>query len=133
MFFSCMILRSTVLRERLYSRFTKWRCVRGKNPQKIHLYVLIQNLPLISKMGIAALLIQRPTNGSHFSFFFKNYLVFFTYFLFVSSNCRKFHQNNHPTKENRRTSWVRRFCFHSPLRSKSYSKWKMEAIWRPLN
>ena len=73
-------------------RFTKWRCVRRKNPQKIHLYVMIQNLPLISKMGIAALLIQRPTNGSHFSFFFKNYLVFFTYFLFVSSNCRKFHQ-----------------------------------------
>ena len=63
------------------TRFTKWRCVRGKNPQKIHLYVMIQNLPLISKMGIAALLIQRPTNGGHFSFFFKIYLVFFCLFL----------------------------------------------------
>ena len=36
-----------------------------------------------------------------------------------------------------RNLYVRWFCFHifvnRPLRSKSDSKWKMEAIWRPLN
>ena len=69
-----------------------------------------------------------------FSFFFKTFTLLLLYnFCLFPKNCRKFHQYNHATKENRRTSWVRWFCFHPPLRSKSHSKWKMKAIWRPLN
>ena len=117
------------------SRFTKRHFVWHKNTQTWGISTLASLVfhalfksPLLSEIEATFQTVFQ------FSFFFKTFTLLLLYnFCLFPKNCRKFHQYNHATKENRRTSWVRWFCFHPPLRSKSHSKWKMEAIWRPLN
>ena len=65
-------------------------------------------------------------------FYYYNFLFILYYFLLVTSLVK-----NHATFTcDVFVFIVQRFCFYlfvnRLLRSKSYSKWKMEAIWRPL-
>ena len=48
--------------------------------------------------------LQRPPNGSQFSFFSKNFTHNFLFIFKLSSNCRKFRLITQP--------YVRRFCFY---------------------
>ena len=113
-----------------YSRFTKRQFVWHKNPQKLEEAYIIQFLLLSLNMGSDFKFIQRPPNGSQFSFFIKN----FTHEFFVYS---KFYSKLSQVSSNHATlraiilfSSSRHFCFHRLvnrlMRSKNHSKWKIE-------
>ena len=94
----------------LYTPFTKRHFVRHKNPQKLDDTHIIPFLFLSLNLDSVFKFIQRPPNGSQFSFFFKN----FTYNFFVYVQIVANFITNHPTsrrwKQKHRTEKVRRFC-----------------------
>ena len=86
------------------SRFTKRHFVWHKNTQKLEEAYLIQFLLLSLNMNSVFKFLQRPPNGSQFSFFSKNFTHNFLFIFKLSSNCRKFRLITQP--------YVRRFCFY---------------------
>ena len=113
------------------SRFTKWRCVRGKNTQKLKTAYLIELFSLNMNMNSILKLIQRFRIYFNFLIFQELFLINFFVYLTFSSNCRKFY---HQESRNRKCEvFVFIVLLTGEWRSKSYSKWKMTSIWRTLD